>query len=80
MKKAEELSKNNFFEIPCQDCVAKYKEIKKITKIFTIDSGYELTIKGLGWLTVKRGPVDIELTHPKNTEINLRKSFIKPKR
>lgn len=80
LKKAEELSKNNFFEIPCQDCLAKYKEIKKITKIFTIDSGYELTIKGLGWLTVKRGPMDIELTYPENTEINLRKSFIKPKR
>jgi hypothetical protein len=34
----------------------------------------------LGWLTVKRGPLKVEVTLPKDAEIVIRDAFIEPRR
>ena len=54
--------------------------IKKITKTLTIKTGEELVFKGLGWVSVKRGPLKIEVTLAEEIEISIRKAFIKPRR
>lgn len=36
--------------------------------------------KGLGWVSVKRGPLEVEITYPERGEIIIREGFIKPKR
>ena len=46
----------------------------------TVNTGEELVFKGLGWLTVERGPLDIELTIPQEIDFSIRKAFIDQKR
>ena len=45
-----------------------------------MQAGEELVFKGLGWISVKRGPLEIEVTLPKEAGIIVRDAFIKPKR
>ncbi|MGL4687258.1 MAG: ribosome biogenesis GTPase YqeH [Fusobacteriaceae bacterium] len=66
--------------IPCEECIDKYKEQKFKKELITIEVGEELAIKGLGWITVKRGPLHIEITLPEVIEYVIRKAFIVPKR
>lgn len=80
LEKVAELEKNNFFDIPCEECREKYEKHKKITKTMTVNMGEELVFKGLGWLTVERGPLDIELTIPQEIDFSIRKAFIDQKR
>ena len=80
LEKVAELEKNNFFDIPCEECREKYEKHKKITKTMTVNMGEELVFKGLGWLTVERGPLDIELTIPQEMDFSIRKAFIDQKR
>ncbi|MDO4690207.1 MAG: ribosome biogenesis GTPase YqeH [Fusobacterium sp.] len=80
IEKARELSENNFFNIPCEKCREKFNGQKKSKKIIKINQGEELVFKGLGWLSVKRGPLLIELTMPEGTELINRKAFIDPRR
>lgn len=65
---------------PCAKCVSEYKKLEMITKEIEVNTGEELVFKGLGWLSVKRGPLNIMLTYPKDAEILIRDAFIKPKR
>lgn len=80
IEKAEELNKNHYFNIPCEKCRDKYNEQKREKKIVRINTGDELVFKGLGWVSVKRGPLDIEITLPKGVDLIERKAFIDPKR
>lgn len=75
IKKSKELENSSFFTIPCENCLEKYKSLNKIRKIFKINIGEDLNIKGLGWIEVKRGPLLIELSYPENIEITIRKSL-----
>ena len=61
-------------------CRDEYNKHKKITKTLTIKTGEELVFKGLGWVSVKRGPLKIEVTLAEEIEISIRKAFIKPRR
>ena len=78
--KAKELNENNYFDIPCEKCREKFNSQIKEKKIIQIKQGEELVFKGLGWLSVKRGPLMIELTIPEGVELIHRKAFIDPKR
>ncbi|MGL4533933.1 MAG: ribosome biogenesis GTPase YqeH [Fusobacteriaceae bacterium] len=72
--------RTDVFEIPCEKCAEEYNKQKFKKETLTIDTGEELAIKGLGWITVKRGPLHIELILPNSIEPIVRKAFIKPKR
>ncbi len=80
IERAKELEEGNFFDIPCECCRDEYNKHKKITKTLTIKTGEELVFKGLGWVSVKRGPLKIEVTLAEEIEISIRKAFIKPRR
>ena len=80
IERAKELEEGNFFDIPCECCRDEYNKHKKITKTLTIKTGEELVFKGLGWVSVKRGPFKIEVTLAEEIEISIRKAFIKPRR
>lgn len=49
-------------------------------EIISIDEGDELAMPGLGWISVRRGPLNIEVIKPKNIELVIRKPLITPKR
>lgn len=70
----------DIFKIPCEKCVDEYRSIKKKKEILTVHTGEELAFKGLGWITVKRGPLNVEVTMPEQIEGVIRPAFIKPKR
>ena len=80
IERAKELEEGNFFEIPCECCRDEYNKHKKISKTLTIKTGEELVFKGLAWVSVKRGPLKIEVTLAEEIEISIRKAFIKPRR
>lgn len=80
IEKAKELKQNNYFDIPCEKCREKFNSQKKEKKTILINQGEELVFKGLGWISVKRGPLKIELTIPSGVELISRKAFIDPKR
>lgn len=81
MEKAEELlQKDGFLTPPCEKCKDAFDKIEKKSKTYTVNQGEELVFKGLGWLSVKRGPLSVEVYAPKDGEIIIRDAFIKPKR
>mgnify|MGYP001043973995 CR=1 FL=1 len=45
-----------------------------------VSSNEELSIAGLCWINVKRGPVEFTLRLPENVKVHLRESLMKPKR
>lgn len=65
---------------PCKYCKDDFDKIEKSKTIYTVEAGEELVFKGLGWLSVKRGPLEIEVTAPKDGEVIIRDAFIKPRR
>ena len=80
IEKAKELEIGNFFTIPCECCKEEYNKHKKVNKTLTINTGEELVFKGLAWVSVKRGPLNIQITLPEEIEISIRKAFINPRR
>lgn len=70
----------DIFGIPCEKCVESYKKLKMKKEIVTLEAGEELAFKGLGWLTVKRGPLVIEVNLPMSIDLIVRKAFIRPRR
>ena len=47
---------------------------------YEIEEHEEMVFKGLGWITVKRGPLKVEVHLPKDAEIIIRDAFVEPKR
>lgn len=82
IEKAKEVLKsdNELLSPPCNECIDDYKKLDTKTEIIKINAGEELVFKGLGWLSVKRGPLNIEITYPTQAQIVIRDAFIKPKR
>lgn len=72
--------RSDLFFPPCEKCRDTYKNLDMIKKKVKIQAGEELVFKGLGWISVKRGPLEIEITLPKKARIIVRDAFIKPKR
>lgn len=82
-EKAMEMEKSgrvDLFSPPCEKCADKYRKEKIVTEKFVVESGEELVFKGLAWVSVKRGPLEILVTYPEKGEIIIREAFIKPKR
>jgi ribosome biogenesis GTPase YqeH len=83
LEKAKELmesSRSDIFYPPCENCFEELKKEKIVVEEFEIETGEEMAFKGLAWLSVKRGPLKLEVTYPEKGEIVIRKAFIKPKR
>lgn len=80
IEKSKELELGNFFSIPCKYCKEEYNRHRKINKTLTIKTGEELVFKGLAWVSVKRGHLNIEITLPEEIQISIRKAFINPRR
>ena len=49
-------------------------------EVFVIDSYGELSIPGLCWINVKRGPAEFKLTLPENVRVHSREPLMNPKR
>lgn len=80
-ERAKELLETaDFLTPPCEKCRDEFKKYTQDKKVFTIESDEELVFKGLGWISVKRGPLKVEVTSVKDGKIIIRDSFIKPKR
>ena len=83
LEKAREIEKEHrmdLFAPPCEKCVDEFKKERIVTEEFVVETGEELVFKGLGWISVKRGPLHLEITYPERGEIIIRDAFIKPKR
>lgn len=83
LEKAKEMEKENridLFSPPCEKCVDSYKNEKVVVEEFIVETGEELVFKGLAWISVKRGPLNLEITYPQKGQIIIRDAFIKPKR
>ena len=65
---------------PCNHCKDEYSKLNFKKETWTLDTNEELVFKGLGWLSVKRGPLKIEVNLPEDAEVVLRDAFITPKR
>lgn len=65
---------------PCKKCEDDYANQSFKKETWTLDTNEELVFKGLGWLTVKRGPLKVEVNLPEDAEVVLRDAFITPKR
>ena len=65
---------------PCDHCKDEYKKLPFKRETWTVEEGEELVFKGLGWISVKRGPLKIEVNLPEDAEIELRDAFITPRR
>lgn len=65
---------------PCGECKDEYLALEKKTEVWEVEDGEELVFKGLGWISVKRGPLKVEVTLPKQAVIVKRAAFIMPKR
>lgn len=76
----ELLEKIDLLNPPCEKCKKEFEKYEKICRKYTVQSDEELVFKGLGWITVKRGPLNIEVETVKGGDIIIRESFIKPKR
>ena len=81
--KVEELIQKHTGEllsIPCHKCKDEYLARPRKIEIVEVEENEELVIKGLGWITVKRGPVKLEVNLPADGHLSIREAFIAPKR
>ncbi len=65
---------------PCDHCKDEYQKLPFKRETWTVEEGEELVFKGLGWISVKRGPLKIEINLPEDADVELRDAFITPRR
>lgn len=65
---------------PCDHCKDDYQKLPFKRETWTLEEGEELVFKGLGWISVKRGPLKIEINLPEDADVELRDAFITPRR
>lgn len=76
--KVDELYSNlNFFNLLDEENYEKYNKNEFITREYTIDENEDLVISGLGYIEVKRGPLEVRLYLPKYVKVVVRKSISK---
>lgn len=79
-ERVEELLEGDFFELLKGEEKKKYFENEFVTFKTTVKENEDLVISGLGWINVKRGPLAIELTVPKEVKTVVRPSIFKGKK
>jgi hypothetical protein len=65
---------------PCEKCRDVFYERKFERRRFTVNEGEELFFKGLGWISVRRGPLEVEVTLPEGMEAVAREALVAPKK
>lgn len=76
--KVDELYSNlNFFNLLDEENYEKYNKNEFITREYTIDENEDLVISGLGYIELKRGPLEVRLHLPKYVKVVVRKSISK---
>ncbi|BBM36618.1 HSR1-like GTP-binding protein [Pseudoleptotrichia goodfellowii] len=75
--RVEELLKGDFFELMKKEEKENYLENKFVTYNTEIQENEDLVIAGLGWINVKRGPLNIELTVPEYAKVIVRPSLFR---
>lgn len=78
-EKVEDILKNRKVAFPPYNEEFDYKKLKFNEYELNIKEGYDLSLPGLGWVSVKRGPLNIKLFIPEKMSYIIRKSMIKPK-
>lgn len=63
---------------PCNECKDDYYALPMKKVIMEIGENKDLVFKGLGWISVRRGPLKIEITMPEKAETVVRDAFIRP--
>lgn len=64
-----------WLEPACSDCGLP----DWVTHRLRVPSGSDLVVHGLGWLAIRRGSADVEVTIPGGTDIGVRRSMVGPK-
>ncbi|WP_064580444.1 GTPase [Streptobacillus moniliformis] len=77
MEKAKELSKNGFFKFLDEENYNKYFSNDFIKQDYIIEENEDFVIAGLGYIEVKRGPLEISAYYPKDVKALVRKSISK---
>ncbi|WP_064592194.1 GTPase [Streptobacillus moniliformis] len=77
MEKAKELSKNGFFKFLDEENYNKYFSNDFIKQDYIIEENEDFVIAGLGYIEVKRGPLEISVYYPKDVKALVRKSISK---
>lgn len=75
--KVNELWNNGYFKLLDEENYIKYNTNEFIDEIFSIEENEDLVISGLGYIEVKRGPLELKLHYPKGVKISIRKSISK---
>jgi len=82
-ERVEELIRDHLTTLlspPCEKCVDSFMGNEFGVVEVEANEGEEIVIKGLGWISVKRGPLKLELTLPSSCDVLVRDAFIQPKR
>ncbi len=77
MEKAKGLLKNGFFNFLDEENYNKYFSNEFIKKDFVIEENEDFVFAGLGYIEVKRGPLEISAYYPKGVKTLVRKSISK---
>lgn len=78
--RVEDLLKGNFFEILKKEEKEKYFENEFVVYNVELEENEDIAIGGLGWINVKRGPLNLEITVPKSVKVIVRPSMFKRKK
>lgn len=82
-KKADELWKRQYGRLlvpPCNPKQLPFEFFKWQQREFDLDMGEELAIAGLGWLSVRRGPLTIKVKVPEQITVRKRIALVNPYR
>ena len=78
INKVKELYSNlEFFNLLDEENYEKYNKNEFVTKEYIVNENEDLVISGLGYIEVKRGPLEISLHLPKYVKVVVRKSISK---
>lgn len=75
--KAKELSSNGYFKFLDEENYNKYFANEFIEEKFVVEENEDFVIAGLGYIEVKRGPLEITAHYPKGVKAVIRKSISK---
>ncbi|WP_068268214.1 GTPase [Caviibacter abscessus] len=78
--KCKELMENGYFKLLTLEQENEYLKNEFETKNIIVDYGYDLCISGLGFIEIKKGPLDITVYKPTYVTIKIRESISKIKK
>ncbi len=76
-KKYMELLEKDFFKLLSKEESHEYLKNSFITKNIELEKGYDLSVGGLGFIEIKNGIFNIDITYPENVLVKQRNSISK---